>query len=60
LSDFSHRLYRKYKELKKAKGEDYARDHPPPQINLQQWTSLIDNKWNSEKFQVTSSINETL
>lgn len=52
LSDYTHRLYKQYQKLKKEKGEVYARNNPPEKISLEKWTSLIDKKWNTEKFQV--------
>ena len=54
LSDFTHKLFKRFKAMKAAKGEEYARNHPPPQINLEKWARLIDNKWKNEKFLVTS------
>ncbi|KAL7208249.1 hypothetical protein ACSBR1_030076 [Camellia fascicularis] len=31
---------------KSAKGEEYARSHPPPECDLEKWKNLIDKKWN--------------
>ncbi|KAG5548393.1 hypothetical protein RHGRI_013921 [Rhododendron griersonianum] len=48
LSDYTHRLYEKFKKLKATKGEAYARTHPPPQIAMEQWTRLIEKKWTNK------------
>ncbi|KAI8547973.1 hypothetical protein RHMOL_Rhmol07G0236600 [Rhododendron molle] len=48
LSDYTHRLYEKFKKLKATKGEAYARSHPPPQIAKEQWTRLIEKKWTNK------------
>ncbi|XP_058210249.1 uncharacterized protein LOC131322793 isoform X6 [Rhododendron vialii] len=48
LSDYTHRLYEKFKKLKATKGEAYARSHPPPQIAMEQWTRLIEKKWTNK------------
>ena len=51
LSGLTYKLQKQYKQLKDARGDDYARSHPPARVALNQWTSLID-KWNSKKFKV--------
>ncbi|KAL7172365.1 hypothetical protein ACSBR2_031956 [Camellia fascicularis] len=56
LSGFTYKLHKQYKQLKDARGEDYARSHPPARVTLNQWTSLID-KWNSQKFKEQSLAN---
>ncbi|CAL5375857.1 unnamed protein product [Camellia sinensis] len=56
LSGFTYKLHKQYKQLKDARGEDYARSHPPTRVTLNQWTSLID-KWNSQKFKEQSLAN---
>ncbi|KAF7152210.1 hypothetical protein RHSIM_Rhsim01G0156700 [Rhododendron simsii] len=53
LSDYTHRLYEKFKKLKATKGEAYARSHPPPQIAMEQWTRLIEKKWTNKDWLVT-------
>ena len=55
LSDWTHRLHKKYLEMKNVKGEDFARRNPPDDCSLDQWTRLINNKWNDPKFLVTST-----
>ncbi|CAL5427492.1 unnamed protein product [Camellia sinensis] len=50
LSTFTYRLHKQYKQLKDARGEEYVRSHPPASVTLNQWTSLIDKKWNSTEF----------
>lgn len=57
LSDFTYKLYKKFKELKEARGEEFARNHPPSNIPLEKWMSLIDKKWNTNEFQVTWNTN---
>ncbi|XP_028066473.1 uncharacterized protein LOC114269367 [Camellia sinensis] len=52
LSSFTYRLHKHYKQLKDARGEEYARSHPPTSVTLNQWASLIDKKWNSKEFMV--------
>ncbi|KAL7231305.1 hypothetical protein ACSBR2_009552 [Camellia fascicularis] len=46
LSTHKYRLRKKYMNLKSAKGEEYARSHPPPECDLEKWKNLIDKKWN--------------
>ncbi|CAL5416902.1 unnamed protein product [Camellia sinensis] len=46
LSSHTYRLRKKYLNLKSAKGEEYARSHPPPECDLEKWKNLIDKKWN--------------
>ncbi|KAF7148723.1 hypothetical protein RHSIM_Rhsim03G0060900 [Rhododendron simsii] len=63
LSDYTHRLYPKFKKLKATKGEAYARSHPPPQIAIEQWTRLIEKKWTNkdwleEMVQVDAALNQ--
>ncbi|KAI8530240.1 hypothetical protein RHMOL_Rhmol11G0040800 [Rhododendron molle] len=63
LSDYTHRLYEKFKKLKATKGEAYARSHPPPQIAMEQWTRLIGKKWTNkdwleEMVQVDATLNQ--
>ncbi|KAF7126967.1 hypothetical protein RHSIM_Rhsim11G0005600 [Rhododendron simsii] len=63
LSDYTHRLYEKFKKLKATKGEAYARSHPPPQIAMEQWTHLIEKKWTNkdwleEMVQVDAALNQ--
>ncbi|KAF7127514.1 hypothetical protein RHSIM_Rhsim11G0015900 [Rhododendron simsii] len=55
LSDYTHRLYEKFKKLKATKGEAYARSHPPPQIAMEQWTRLIEKKWTNKDWLVTKT-----
>ncbi|XP_028101552.1 uncharacterized protein LOC114300872 [Camellia sinensis] len=57
LSSFTYRLHKQYKQLKDARGEEYARSHPPTSVTLNQWTSLIDKKWNSKEFMEQSLTN---
>ncbi|CAL5422281.1 unnamed protein product [Camellia sinensis] len=57
LSSFTYRLHKQYKQLKDARGEEYARSHPPASVTLNQWTSLIDKKWNSKEFMEQSLTN---
>ncbi|THG00325.1 hypothetical protein TEA_030049 [Camellia sinensis var. sinensis] len=46
LSTHTYRLRIKYLNLKSAKGEEYARSHPPPECDLEKWKNLIEGKWN--------------
>ncbi|KAL7207867.1 hypothetical protein ACSBR1_029757 [Camellia fascicularis] len=57
LSTFTYRLHKQYKQLKDARGEEYVRSHPPASVTLNQWTSLIDKKWNSKEFMEQSLTN---
>ncbi|KAF7126932.1 hypothetical protein RHSIM_Rhsim11G0057000 [Rhododendron simsii] len=57
LSDYTHRLYEKFKKLKATKGEAYARSHPPPQIAMEQWTRLIQKKWTNKDWLLRSEKN---
>ncbi|KAF7141455.1 hypothetical protein RHSIM_Rhsim06G0076200 [Rhododendron simsii] len=57
LSDYTHRLYEKFKKLKATKGEAYARSHPPPQIAMEQWTRLIEKKWTNKDWLLRSEKN---
>ncbi|XP_028122918.1 uncharacterized protein LOC114320029 [Camellia sinensis] len=52
LSSFTYRLHKQYKQLKDARGDEYARSHPSASVTLNQWASLIDKKWNSKEFMV--------
>ncbi|CAL5337297.1 unnamed protein product [Camellia sinensis] len=45
--------------LKSAKGEEYAKSHPPPECDLQQWIAKM-NKSSEEHLEMTSSIMEFL
>ena len=53
LSAYTYRLHKKYKDLKLAKGDEHARNHPPADVTPQQWIDLINNKWSDPKFKVT-------
>ncbi|CAL5323171.1 unnamed protein product [Camellia sinensis] len=46
LSTRTYRLRIKYLNHKSAKGEEYARSHPPPECDLEKWKNSIDKKWN--------------
>ncbi|KAL7161761.1 hypothetical protein ACSBR2_042272 [Camellia fascicularis] len=50
LSTHTYRLRIKYLNLKSAKGEEYARIHPPPECDLKKWKNLIDKKWNDSNW----------
>ena len=52
LSNYTYKLHKQFKELKDAKGEEYARNHPPKDVGPTKWIDLIDKKWNTTKFQV--------
>ncbi|GMP72732.1 hypothetical protein CsSME_00030660 [Camellia sinensis var. sinensis] len=55
LSSYTYRLRKKYLNLKSAKGEEYARNHPPPECDLEKWKNLIDKKWNDANWLVNFS-----
>ncbi|XP_028110469.1 uncharacterized protein LOC114308977 [Camellia sinensis] len=57
LSTHTYRLRIKYLNLKSAKGEEYARSHPPPECDLEKWKNSIDNKWNDTNWLKQSSAN---
>ncbi|KAI8555249.1 hypothetical protein RHMOL_Rhmol05G0160100 [Rhododendron molle] len=57
LSDYTHRLYEKFKKINATKGEAYARSHPPPQIAMEQWTCLIEKKWTNKDWLLQSKKN---
>ncbi|KAL7229620.1 hypothetical protein ACSBR2_008181 [Camellia fascicularis] len=50
LSTHTYRLRIKYLNLKSAKGEEYARSHPPPECDLKKWKNLIDKKCNDSNW----------
>lgn len=52
ISNYTYKLKKKYDKLVKAKGPVYARSNPPTGVKPEQWTSLIDKKWNDKKWQV--------
>ena len=53
LSNHTYKLHKQFRELKDAKGEEYARNHPPKDVGPTKWIDLIDKKWNTTKFLVT-------
>ncbi|KAL7209797.1 hypothetical protein ACSBR1_031375 [Camellia fascicularis] len=55
LSTHIYRLRIKYLNLKSAKGEEYARSHPPLECDLKKWKNLIDKKWNDSNWLVNFS-----
>ncbi|KAL7202070.1 hypothetical protein ACSBR1_033697 [Camellia fascicularis] len=55
LSTHTYRLRKKYLSLKSAKGEEYARSHPPPRCDLEKWKNLIDRKLNDSNWLVNFS-----
>ncbi|XP_028076940.1 uncharacterized protein LOC114278989 [Camellia sinensis] len=55
LSNHTYRLHKQFMELKEAKGEKYARNHPPKNVDPTKWIDLIDKKWNTKEFLVTFS-----
>ncbi|KAF7128064.1 hypothetical protein RHSIM_Rhsim11G0007300 [Rhododendron simsii] len=57
ISNYTYMLKKKYDKLEKAKGAEYARTNPPGGVKLEQWTSLIDKKWNDKKWQKQSKAN---
>ncbi|KAL7161896.1 hypothetical protein ACSBR2_042388 [Camellia fascicularis] len=57
LSSHTYRLRKKYLNLKSAKGEEYARSHPPPECDLEKWKNLIDKKWNDTNWLKQSNAN---
>ncbi|GMP63784.1 hypothetical protein CsSME_00025339 [Camellia sinensis var. sinensis] len=57
LSSYTYRLRKKYLNLKSAKGEEYARSHPPPECDLEKWKNLIDKKWNDANWLKQSNAN---
>ncbi|XP_028114580.1 uncharacterized protein LOC114312542 isoform X2 [Camellia sinensis] len=57
LSSYTYRLQKKYLNLKSAKGEEYARSHPPPECDLEKWKNLIDKKWNDANWLKQSNAN---
>ncbi|KAL7254046.1 hypothetical protein ACSBR1_008401 [Camellia fascicularis] len=50
LSTHTYRFRIKYLNFKSAKGEEYARSHPPPECDLEKWKNLIDKKWNDSNW----------
>ncbi|XXG46907.1 hypothetical protein AAC387_Pa02g1636 [Persea americana] len=50
LSNHTYKLHKQFRELKDAKGEEYARNHPPKDVGPTKWIDLIDKKWNTTKF----------
>ncbi|KAG5523800.1 hypothetical protein RHGRI_030705 [Rhododendron griersonianum] len=57
ISNYTYKLKKKYDKLVKAKGVEYARSNPPGGVKPEQWTSLIDKKWNDKKWQKQSKAN---
>ncbi|KAG5553221.1 hypothetical protein RHGRI_011174 [Rhododendron griersonianum] len=57
ISNYTYKLKTKYDKLVKAKGAEYARSNPPGGVKPEQWTSLIDKKWNDKKWQKQSKAN---
>ncbi|CAL5423008.1 unnamed protein product [Camellia sinensis] len=57
LSNHSYRLHKQFMELKEAKGEEYARNHPPKNVDPTKWIDLIDKKWNTKEFLEQSKAN---
>ncbi|CAL5445178.1 unnamed protein product [Camellia sinensis] len=57
LSTHTYRLRIKYLNLKSAKGEEYARSHPPPECDLEKWKNLIEGKWNDTNWLKQSKAN---
>ncbi|KAG5544193.1 hypothetical protein RHGRI_016818 [Rhododendron griersonianum] len=57
ISNYTYKLKKKYDKLVKAKGAEYARSNPPGGVKPEQWTSLIDKKWNDKKWQKQSKAN---
>ncbi|THG14633.1 hypothetical protein TEA_016417 [Camellia sinensis var. sinensis] len=57
LSSHTYKLRQKYLNLKSAKGEEYARSHPPPECDLEKWKNLIDKKWNNTNWLKQSNVN---
>ncbi|GMP43521.1 hypothetical protein CsSME_00012850 [Camellia sinensis var. sinensis] len=50
LSNHTYRLHKQFMELKEAKGEEYARNHPPKDVDPTKWIDFIDKKWNTKEF----------
>lgn len=57
LSTHTYRLRIKYLNLKSAKGEEYARSHPPLECDLEKWKNLIDKKWHDTNWLKQSKAN---
>ncbi|KAG5549155.1 hypothetical protein RHGRI_014503 [Rhododendron griersonianum] len=57
ISNYTYKLKKKYDKLVKAKGAEYARSNPPGGVKPEQWTCLIDKKWNDKKWQKQSKAN---
>ncbi|XP_028110625.1 uncharacterized protein LOC114309126 [Camellia sinensis] len=57
LSNHTYRLHKQFMELKEAKGEEYARNHPPKNVDPTKWIDLIDKKWNTKEFLEQSKAN---
>ncbi|XXG48346.1 hypothetical protein AAC387_Pa02g2823 [Persea americana] len=57
LSNHTYKLHKQFRELKDAKGEEYARNHPPKDVGPTKWIDLIDKKWNTTKFLKQSKAN---
>ncbi|CAL5363808.1 unnamed protein product [Camellia sinensis] len=57
LSNHTYRLHKQFMELKEAKGEEYARNHPPKNVDSTKWIDLIDKKWNTKEFLEQSKAN---
>ncbi|KAF5934176.1 hypothetical protein HYC85_030347 [Camellia sinensis] len=60
LSTHTYRLRIKYLNLKSAKGEEYARSHPPPECDLEKWKNLIEGKWNDTNWLLKNKKNQTI
>ncbi|XP_028100620.1 uncharacterized protein LOC114299982 [Camellia sinensis] len=50
LSNHTYRLHKQFMELKEAKWEEYARNHPPKNVDPTKWIDRIDKKWNTKEF----------
>ncbi|CAL5360413.1 unnamed protein product [Camellia sinensis] len=57
LSNHTYRLHKQFMELKEAKGEEYARNHLPKNVDPTKWIDLIDKKWNTKEFLEQSKAN---
>ena len=52
LSCSSNKLYQIYKKLVQSHGADYAKNHPPKNATLKQWTELIEGRWTNKDWLV--------
>ncbi|CAL5388439.1 unnamed protein product [Camellia sinensis] len=50
LSNHTYMLHKQFMELKEAKREEYARNHPLKNVDPTKWIDLIDKKWNTKEF----------